>query len=295
MLSPEGSTLDEMKALTRALLAAACGRLTLTFHSPSVEPGHTPYVRTQAGPRPFLRSIERYCEFFFGELAGRTTTPLAFRRRLPAATESSLNEGARISPLDKDSTVTIVEDGDILYAAAEERFTRVKLQDGFPWQALQDGLDRDRHAARRNRRRDYPVPRWDEETRLFERNLADEREFLDEAENAATSAQLREAARACRRAHGPIPGLREPNERMEKGFAKTLAYRVLASEGVVSRNVAKRGSEQWGREASAFHRKWHEELEAALDELGLLNKLKRVEHHVSHAANAYYTAASTRR
>ena len=47
-----------------------------------------------------------------------------------------------ISPLDKDSTVTIVEDGRILYAAAEERFTRVKLQTGFPWQALQDGLDR---------------------------------------------------------------------------------------------------------------------------------------------------------
>ena len=41
-----------------------------------------------------------------------------------------------ISPLDKDSTVTIVEDGVIRYAAAEERFTRVKLQDGFPWRAL---------------------------------------------------------------------------------------------------------------------------------------------------------------
>ena len=30
-----------------------------------------------------------------------------------------------ISPLDKDSTVTLVEDGVITYAAAEERFTRV--------------------------------------------------------------------------------------------------------------------------------------------------------------------------
>jgi carbamoyltransferase len=45
-----------------------------------------------------------------------------------------------ISPLDKDSTVTIVEDGKITYAASEERFTRVKLQDGFPWQALDAGL-----------------------------------------------------------------------------------------------------------------------------------------------------------
>ena len=54
-----------------------------------------------------------------------------------------------ISPLDKDSTVTIVEDGVITYAAAEERFTRVKLQDGFPWHALEDALDGHRHDARR--------------------------------------------------------------------------------------------------------------------------------------------------
>jgi len=45
-----------------------------------------------------------------------------------------------ISPLDKDSTITIVEDGVIKYAAAEERFTCVKLQDGFPWRALENGL-----------------------------------------------------------------------------------------------------------------------------------------------------------
>ena len=46
-----------------------------------------------------------------------------------------------ISPLDKDSTITIVEDGAITFAAAEERFTRTKLQDGFPWRALQAGLE----------------------------------------------------------------------------------------------------------------------------------------------------------
>jgi len=36
-----------------------------------------------------------------------------------------------ISPLDKDATVSIVEDGEILFAAGEERFSRVKQQDGF--------------------------------------------------------------------------------------------------------------------------------------------------------------------
>jgi hypothetical protein len=87
MLSPEGSTLDEMKAVTRSLLARGVRTLTFSFHSPSVEPGHTPYVRSQADLGRFLQSIEQYFEFFFGELGGHTTTPLAFRAGLPAATE----------------------------------------------------------------------------------------------------------------------------------------------------------------------------------------------------------------
>ena len=76
-----------------------------------------------------------------------------------------------ISPLDKDSTVTIVEDGRILYAAAEERFTRVKLQTGFPWQALQDGLDRTGTQPDDLAVVTYPFLGWEEETRLFGRNL----------------------------------------------------------------------------------------------------------------------------
>jgi hypothetical protein len=87
MLSPESSTLDEMKAVTRALFARGVRTFTVSFHSPSVDPGHTPYVRSQADLGRFLQSIEQYFEFFFGELAGRTTTPLAFRAALAAASE----------------------------------------------------------------------------------------------------------------------------------------------------------------------------------------------------------------
>jgi carbamoyltransferase len=57
---------------------------------------------------------------------------------------------------------------------------------------------------------------------------------------------------------------------------------------VVSRNVAKRGSARWGQVASAFHHQWQQELETALTELGVQDKLKRVEHHLSHAANAFF-------
>jgi carbamoyltransferase len=195
-----------------------------------------------------------------------------------------------ISPLDKDSTVTLVEDGRIVYAAAEERFTRVKLQDGFPWQALQQCLDDVRIEPDAVDRVIYPFLPWDEETRLFSERLGRERDFLEEQESTQTNRLIREALTRVPARHDSIPGLQEPNERMEKSFAKALAYRVLAGESVISRNIAKRGSDQWGREAKAFHKKWHEELEAGLSELGLLEKLKRVEHHSSHAANAYYTS-----
>ncbi len=195
-----------------------------------------------------------------------------------------------LSPLDKDSTVTIVEDGVITYAAGEERFTRVKLQNGFPWRALEDALDRTGTKAEEIDRVVYPFLPYDEETRLFERNLKKEREFLEETEAAATGHEMQKARARIPEGREPVPGLADPNERQEKGFLKNLAYRVLASEGVVSRNVAKRGSEQWGREASKFHYQWQQQLEGGLAETGLAGKLKRVEHHLSHAANAYYTS-----
>ncbi|HEU5256162.1 MAG TPA: carbamoyltransferase N-terminal domain-containing protein, partial [Vicinamibacterales bacterium] len=195
-----------------------------------------------------------------------------------------------MSPLDKDSTVSLMEDGRMLYAAAEERFTRVKLQDGFPWRALDDALQRTGTTIDEIDCVTYPFLPWEEETRLFQRNLSNEREFLEDAPNTRTAELLREAASRVPARTGSIPGLREPNERMDKGLAKTIAYRLLASDSVISRNVAKRGSEEWGRTATAFHKQWHDELESSLVELGLGAKLKRVDHHLSHAANAYYTS-----
>ena len=195
-----------------------------------------------------------------------------------------------VSPLDKDSTVSLMEDGRMLYAAAEERFTRVKLQDGFPWRALEDALQTTGTTVDEIDSVTYPFLPWEEETRLFQRNLSNEREFLEDAPNTHTADLLRQAASRVPTRSGSIPGLREPNERMDKGLAKTIAYRLLASDSVISRNVAKRGSEEWGRTATAFHKQWHEELESSLVDLGLGGKLKRVEHHLSHASNAYYTS-----
>ena len=100
-----------------------------------------------------------------------------------------------ISPLDKESTVTLVEDGVVTYAAAEERFTRTKQQDGFPWRALGDAMSATGTSASDIDRVVYPFLPWEEETRLFERNLAGERDFLDGTEASATSDALRLALR----------------------------------------------------------------------------------------------------
>ena len=79
MLSPEGNSFAEVRTLTRALVARGTRTFTLSFHSPSVEPGHTPYVRTESDLASFIDWIDRYCEFFFRELGGVPTTPLELR------------------------------------------------------------------------------------------------------------------------------------------------------------------------------------------------------------------------
>lgn len=74
-LTPEGVTLAEAKRLTDTLLAAGVRVFVVAYHSPSLEPGNTPYVRDQAELRRFLDWIEGYFEHFFGRIGGRPTTP----------------------------------------------------------------------------------------------------------------------------------------------------------------------------------------------------------------------------
>ena len=82
MLSPEGNTLSEMCALARALHSRGLKVFTLSYHSPSLEPGHTPYVRSGKDLEQFLSCLDGFCEFFFGELQGVTGTPAELRDRM---------------------------------------------------------------------------------------------------------------------------------------------------------------------------------------------------------------------
>jgi hypothetical protein len=61
-LSPETDTVDDMLALTKALLASGARHLHMYFHSPSLCPGMTPFVRTTGDLDRFYAAIEEYLE-----------------------------------------------------------------------------------------------------------------------------------------------------------------------------------------------------------------------------------------
>lgn len=78
-LTPEGSTLHEAKRLTRAMLAEGTRIFVVSYHTPSLLPGHTPYVRTQQDLDGFLAWLDAYCEFFMAEALGIPSTPADVR------------------------------------------------------------------------------------------------------------------------------------------------------------------------------------------------------------------------
>jgi hypothetical protein len=81
-LSPEGITLREQMRLTRHLLARGHRIFNLSYHSPSLVPGNTPYVRTRRELDLFLERIEQFLDFFVNEVKGRLVTPLDVKAML---------------------------------------------------------------------------------------------------------------------------------------------------------------------------------------------------------------------
>jgi hypothetical protein len=66
-LTPEGVTLADALAAAKALLDDGVRWFSLSFHSPSVEPGHTPYVRTREDLRRFHAWWDGMLDFFEAE------------------------------------------------------------------------------------------------------------------------------------------------------------------------------------------------------------------------------------
>jgi hypothetical protein len=99
-LTPEGMSIDELCHLTRALFARGQRVFNFTYHSPSLMPGNTPYVRSDAELEIFLGAIERYLEFFFGVIGGRAATLPEIRTLCLSATrEAGRTSGANVRPV----------------------------------------------------------------------------------------------------------------------------------------------------------------------------------------------------
>lgn len=82
-LTPEGTTLTEMKRLTRALLADGQRVFCLAYHSSTLLPGGSPYARTGAEVAAFLDRLAGYLDFFLDEVGGAPATPPEIRAALP--------------------------------------------------------------------------------------------------------------------------------------------------------------------------------------------------------------------
>ena len=81
-LSPEGYTLAENIALLRALYRDGLRIFSFAFHSPSVQPGNTPYVTSQSDLERFLSQCRGFFDYFMGQIGGVATTPLELKRHL---------------------------------------------------------------------------------------------------------------------------------------------------------------------------------------------------------------------
>jgi hypothetical protein len=78
-LTPEGIPFAELRSATEAMLKAGIRIFNFTYHSPSLTPGHTPYVRSAAELDAFVDRIERYLGFFFESCNGVAATPHTIR------------------------------------------------------------------------------------------------------------------------------------------------------------------------------------------------------------------------
>lgn len=70
-LSPEGMTLEEAKRLVRHMLSVGHRVFVLTYHSPTLAPGNTPYTRTADDVQRFLAWLDAFYSFFREEAGGR--------------------------------------------------------------------------------------------------------------------------------------------------------------------------------------------------------------------------------
>lgn len=196
-----------------------------------------------------------------------------------------------ISPLDKDATVSFVENGRVQFACGEERLSRQKLQAGFPLRALKLGLEQTGWSLESIDHVAYAFFTGAEEARLIREAADADRVFQNSRNGRPAKAYNQQVKRpyALNR-ETPIPGLAdESHEFMErKPWWKRIPYELAAGNARADQFSHDRFFSEWIDRAVRDHQRWSDELEDQLNRLGLRDKLVRFHHHDTHAANAFY-------
>lgn len=79
-LSPEGFDAGAQIRLLDSMVAQGVKVFTLSYHSPSLEPGYTPYVRSADDLKLFLERLDRVLRHFRDSLGGEFSTLTAIER-----------------------------------------------------------------------------------------------------------------------------------------------------------------------------------------------------------------------
>lgn len=73
-LSPEGFDVETQERLLANMFNSGVRVFTMTYHSPTLQPGNTPYVRTEEDLTAFLANIESVLRFFRDTMGGTFST-----------------------------------------------------------------------------------------------------------------------------------------------------------------------------------------------------------------------------
>jgi carbamoyltransferase len=199
-----------------------------------------------------------------------------------------------ISPLDKDATASFLEDGQIVFACAEERLSRVKLQDGFPHRAVELGLQKTGWDPASIDVVAYAFFDADGEARLIRDALARDARAHARTCTAAALEKLRAVTAngyAVDRSQR-IPGFAHPADEFmpPKPWLKRLVYWLASSSPRLDWKAHRHYLNKWAKEAIADHRRRNQQLREGLAAYRLDGKLRRFHHHDTHAANAFFAS-----
>jgi carbamoyltransferase len=199
-----------------------------------------------------------------------------------------------ISPLDKDATASFLEDGKVVFACGEERLSRVKLQDGFPGRAIQMGLERTGWAPESIDAVAYAFFDADGEAKLIEQAVERDTERYGPGDTAASLSTVAAVLRngyACDRTV-KIPGIESEEDEFvpRKALHKRVAYQAVLASPRADWLAHRKGMREWVQAAVSDHRIRTRQLEEGLAQHGWGGKLRRFNHHSTHAANAFYAS-----